>query len=272
VVPWRGRVDAPALMRSARQAVLLSIEPGRLVEMAPQGSHVAEGQVIYRLESIEVEHDVAKARAELEQALADEVAGKFNPERRRDQQAMAAQAAEAAATLAHAQSRAANLQFRAPFGGEVRDIPADLRVGDDIRRLERLGVLVSPAASVVEAYVAESDLDRVVPGAHARFIPIDGPSVPLVVSEVAGTSTQVLEVPELASVYGGAIPVRRSGSSSGPLVPDFAIYRVLLVGAEPLPPTVMRTAGEVVIEAPARSAIVTLYRRALAVLLREAAP
>jgi hypothetical protein len=93
----------------------------------------------------------------------------------------------------------------------------------------------------------------------------------LVVAEVARTSTLALEVSELASIHEGPIRVRRSGSS-GPLVPEAAVYRVLLTGAEPLTPTSSRIAGEVVIDAPARSIAVTLYRRAAAVLLREAAP
>jgi len=271
VIPWRGRVDAPALMRSERQAPLFSAEPGRLISMVAQNARVTEGQIIYRLESIEIAHSVAAARAQLDQAQADQTAGTFNPDRRRDQQTIFAKAAEAAAALAHAETRAENLEFRAPFAGEVKDIPAGLQIGDHVRRLERLGVLVSATTSVVEAYVAEADLDRVVPGAHARFIPVDGPSFNLVVSEIASTSTRSLEVAELASIYEGPIAVRRPDASSG-LIPEAAIYRVLLTGESPLPASASRIAGEVVIDAPARSALMTVYRRAAAVLLREATP
>lgn len=54
-------------------------------------------------------------------------------------------------------------------------------------------------------------------------------------------------------------------------MPKAAVYRVLLTGAEPLPPTTSQIVGEVVIAAPARSVAMALYRRAVAVLLREAA-
>jgi putative peptide zinc metalloprotease protein len=270
VVPWRGRIDAPALLRAERQILLLTSEPGRLAYRLPSGAHVAEGEVIYRLESIELEHDVAAARARLEQVQAQNTAGSFNPDRRRDQQTNLARAAEAAAALAHAEQRSASLEIRAPFAGQLRDVPEGLRLGDYVRRLERLSVLVSEGA-VVEAYVAESDLERVRVGAAARFIPVDGPALSLVVAEVAHTSTRALEVAELASTHEGPIPVRRSGSS-GPLVPDAAVYRVLLTGAAALPVASSRTVGEVVIDAPARSFVVALYRRAVAVLLREATP
>jgi putative peptide zinc metalloprotease protein len=271
-VPWRGRVDAPALLRSERQVVLLSAEPGRLVYGLPRDAHVADGEVIYRLESIEVQHDVASARARLEQAQGQQTAGSFNPERRREQQTNVARVAEAAAALADAELRQANLEIRAPFKGELRDVPEGLRPGDDIRRLERLGVLVSGRSSVIEAYVAESDLERVRPGAAARFLPVDGPALSLVVAEVARTSTRTLDVPELGSVNEGPIPVRRAPASSTVLVPDVAIYRVTLVGTESLPPVNSRVMGEVVIDAPPRSAIAALYNRAVAVVLREAMP
>jgi putative peptide zinc metalloprotease protein len=164
-------------------------------------------------------------------------------------------------------SRAESLLIRAPFKGEIRDIPTYLRVGDDLRRSEPLGVLVALGPPIVEAYVAEADLDRVALGAKATFIPVDGETLQLVVAEVARTSTRILDVPELASVHDGPIAVRRT--SSGALVPDRAIYRVVLTSPAPLAAATIRTAGHVVIEAPVRSAADLVYRRALAPILRE---
>lgn len=269
-VPWRGRVDAPALLRSERQIALLTAEPGRLIYRLPLGSHVREGELIYRLESIELEHDVTAARARLEQAQAQQSAGVFNPERRREQQTNLAKAAEASAALARAELRMASLEIRAPFTGELRDVPEALRLGDDVRRLERLGTLVSPERTLVEAYISEADFERVRLEAHAKFITIDGPTLALEVVDVARTSTRVLDVPELASIYGGPVAVRRNGSS-GPMVPEAAIYRVLLAPSTGLASN-SRSSGEVVIEAPSRSILLSLWRRAVAVVLREATP
>jgi hypothetical protein len=151
----------------------------------------------------------------------------------------------------------------------MRDIPPALRVGDDIRRLELLGVLVSSDASFVEAYVGEPDLDRVAPGARASFILVDGETLPLVVSEVAHVSTRALEVPELASTNAGPIPVRHGPSNT--VVPDRAIYRVILTGDGSLPAAASRRAGRVAIEAPTRSIAAVIYRRTVALILRESA-
>lgn len=269
-VPWRGKVEAPGLRRAERQATLLSSEPGRLTWRVADEAWVKEGEVMFRLESMEVEHAIRSARAQYDAAQADQTAGVFNPGRRGDTQTAGARVAEAAAALVRAQARAQSLQILAPFAGIVRDVPSGLGPGDDIRRLERLGVLVTGGASVVEAYVAEADLDRVAPGAHAVFIPVDGETVALKVAEMAHVSTQALEVPELASIHGGPVPVRRK--EGGALVPDGAIYRVMLAGEKPLPGTPERIVGSVVIDAPARSVLSVVYHRAVAVLMREASP
>ena len=270
LVPWRGRIDAPALLRAERQAVLLAAEPGRLTARVAENARVVEGEVIFRMESVEIDHDIAAARAQLEVAQAEQTAGTYNPERRRTQQAAFAKTSEAAAALARSESRAGSLQVTAPFAGEVRDIPPDLRLGAEIRRLERLGVLVAADSSVVEAFVSEADLDRVRLGATARFVQVDGDTLSLKVSEVARGSTRVLEVGELASTHEGPIAVRKGPQNT--LVPEHALYRVMLVGDRPLGTTKSRTVGTVVIDAPARSFADMIYRRAVALFLREASP
>ncbi len=270
LMPWRGKVDAPALLRAERQVVLLAAEPGRLVELVRQGQKVEEGDVLFRMESAEIEHDIAAARAQLEAAQAEQTAGTYNPERRRAQQATLARTSEAAAALARSESRAALMRVTAPFAGVVSDIPADLRPGTEVRRLERLGVLVADSASIVEAFVSEADLDRVSTGATARFVPVDGPTLTLTVNEIAHASTRVLEVPELASTHEGPIAVRKGAQNS--LVPEQALYRVILAGERPLEPTRSRTVGTVVIDAQPRSLADIVYRRAVALFLREASP
>jgi putative peptide zinc metalloprotease protein len=156
---------------------------------------------------------------------------------------------------------------RAPFAGELKDVPPDLRIGDDIRRLERLGILIASTVAVVEAYVTEADLDRVRTGASTRLIPLDGRTLPLVVSEVAHVSTRALDVPELASTNEGPIAVRRG--TGGILVPERAIYRVILTTSDPSAETTSRLAGRVVIEAAPRSFIDILYRKTVALVIRE---
>jgi putative peptide zinc metalloprotease protein len=250
--------------------VLMAAEPGRLVEMVAEKARVTEGQILFRMDSVEIDHDIAAARAQLEAAQAEQTAGTYNPERRRAQQAAFARTSEASAALARSESRAGSLEVTAPFAGEVRDIPPDLRVGAQIRRLERLGVLVAADSSIVEAFVSEADLDRIRLGAAARFVQVDGDTLDLEVTEVAHASTRALEVIELASTHEGPIAVRKGPQNT--LVPEHALYRVLLTGKRPLGTTTSRAVGTVVIDAPPRSLADIVYRRAVALFLREASP
>lgn len=269
VVPWRGRVDAPGVLRAARQATLYTVEPGRLVKLTENGARVAAGAVLFTLESADIDHVLRTSAAQLAGAQADLASRSFDPERRRAQQAAMAMASAAAATLAHAEARAADLAVLAPFAGVMTDVPAWLRRGDDLKRLEPLGVLIDPMAPIVEAYVAEADLDRVLPGAKAVFLREDGPRVELLVRDIERVSTRLLEAPELASPNGGELPTRKD--ARGGNVPEHAVYRVQLTFAGAPPVVTRRIAGHVVIEAPAESLARATYRRAVAVLRRESA-
>src|SRR5262249_54010646 len=77
-VPWRGRVDAPGLLRAEQQFNLLAVEPGRLVAMAGENERVAQGAVLFRLESVEIERAVKQATAQLETAQAGLSTGAFD--------------------------------------------------------------------------------------------------------------------------------------------------------------------------------------------------
>ena len=226
LAPWRGRIDAPGLLRAERQATLYANEAGRLAAAPVQGQRLAAGEAAFTLVSPEVDHALKRASAELDAAQADLAAQSFDAERRRTQPVSLAAVSEAAASLSHAQARAAALSVRAPFAGVLTDIPPGIATGTDVRRLEPLGILIDPSGMVVEAYVAEADLPRLAVGARARFVQPYGGSLPLRVTAIASASTRTLEPPELASVHGGPIAVRRD--AKGELAPEQAVYRVLL--------------------------------------------
>lgn len=269
VVPWRGRVDAPGLLRAARQATLYTNEPGRLLSVTETGARVQAGATLFKLESAEIDHALRSAAAQLAGAQADLASRSFDAERRRAQQAAMATASEAAASLAHAETRALDLVVRAPFDGVISDVPKGLRRGDDLRRLEPLGVLIDDSAALVDAYVGEADLDRVRLGANATFLREDGARLRLQVHDIDRVSTRQLDAQELASPNGGTLPARKD--AHGTLVPEHAVYRVQLTVVDSAAPVQRRLAGQVVIEAPAESLVRATYRRAVAVLWRESA-
>jgi putative peptide zinc metalloprotease protein len=267
VVPWRREVSAPALMRAAKQATLYVAEPGRLVEQTGNGAAVAAGQPVFELESPTVEYHKATALAALAGVQSRMKGQAFDPEQA-DMIAVGEQELQGAiAAVDQVSAQEALLTVRAPFAGVITDVPP-MRDGEWLPRREALAMLIDPSSAAVEAFVGEADLPRVHPGAHARFFPENGDSpIDLVVSSVETTSARVLDVNELASVYGGGVAVRKGADNK--LIPETAVYRAVLVPQDPGVKAWRRLRGEVDIEGDRASLLGQIYRRAVAVLISE---
>ncbi|MGN6233714.1 MAG: HlyD family efflux transporter periplasmic adaptor subunit [Trinickia sp.] len=267
VVPWRREVSAPALMRAAKQATLYVAEPGQLVAQTANGTRVAAGQPIFELASPTVAYRKATALAALAGVQSRMKGQAFDPEQA-DMIAVGEQELQGAiAAVDQVAAQEALLTVRAPFAGVVTDVPP-MRDGEWLPRREALAMLIDPSSAAVDAFVGEADLPRVHPGAHARFFPENGdPPVDLVVSSVQTTSARVLDVTELASVYGGGVAVRKGADNK--LIPETAVYRAVLVPRDSGVKAWRRLRGEVDIEGDRASLLGQIYRRAVAVLISE---
>ncbi len=83
LAPWDGHVDAPALLRADRQATLYAAEPGRLAIMSATGRRVEAGEVLFALDSADIDHRRRVAAAQLAGLRARLVNQAFDPERAR---------------------------------------------------------------------------------------------------------------------------------------------------------------------------------------------
>lgn len=270
--PWRTSVSAPALLRAERQVVLFTATPGRLMLTTPNATRVAAGQVLFTLDSPDMAYQRNDAVARVLGIRAQLAGQAFDPVGARDLPIAWTELESAMAELRSAEATASLLTTRAPFAGELMDVPRGLVPGTWLPRHEPLGVLVDPHSAVVEAEVDESDIARVHPGEAATFSPDNGSArIPLVVRSVGAGALGTLDEPELASIYGGGVAVRRE--PDGRLVPETAVYRVLLdlAGDTPHAATELRR-GTVRIAGDAVSPIARIWRRVAAVVLREAGP
>ncbi|MGC2856222.1 HlyD family efflux transporter periplasmic adaptor subunit [Novispirillum sp. DQ9] len=270
VIPWQGSVPAPAVWRAERQARLFTAQAGQVAELpVPPGLAVAEGAVLLRLASPDLDHAVAQGARRLE-ALEWQVRmqGLDAGLRERSQVSVRELAAEGAAQAGRlAEQR--QLEVRAPFAGMVVEVAEPLAPGQWLAARQAVAVLVNPAAGVLEAFVEEGDLGRVGAGAWASFHP-DDPARPVLrarVLAVDAAATRVLAEPTLASVHGGPIAVREG--QDGALVPETPVYRVLLVPDQPLPAPLQVQRGLARIDADQASLAGRAVRFALAILIRE---
>jgi len=283
-IPWHTRIQAPALGRAAQQAQLLSPTGAQLQRLlVTPGQHVTQGQPLFELHAPDLAHELDTLQSRI--AL---LRWQRDFQGIRHDTAIAVPAAQR--ELEAAENRLSvlvrqqqQLTLTAPFTGVLMDLAAPLAQGEWLASGEWLGTLANPDAWLVEAYIAESDLQRLQIGNPARFLP-ENPhqsAWEMRVLEVSATATRRLRsAPELASPHGGGIaavraPPSQRGNSpdeEGDWMPEQAVYRVLLEPVAAMTTTAARqqvVRGTALIEGDSESFLRRAWRQISAVLVRE---
>ena len=188
-------LTASGYVVARRKAVVSAKIQGRLSELrVEEGSVVREGEILAKLESLDYEASVARARAAVQRAEAD--LGEYRRQLRlsedlarqkivsEDQREAAAsrvkiaeaQVAQAAADQAFAEAQLQNTVIRAPFGGvvvkkmaEVGESVAPIPPGVNISTSSGAIVALADLATLeVEADVAEANVAKVAGGQPAE--------------------------------------------------------------------------------------------------------
>ena len=272
-LPWSGHVEAPALLRAEQQALLLTPVGARLqaIKVEP-GQPVGAGQTVLSLQAPDLEHELASLEREIE-LLHRQSSLQLRAAEDAARQAVAQQelqvALERRETL---RRRLGLLQVRAPFAGALVDLAQPLQEGEWLPAGEWLATVAGTDGELIEAFVGESDRERLRVGGEAWFLPEDPgrPRRHLVIEDIGQTAVRKLtSAPELASVYQGSIASQFDEQRIA--VPEQALYRVLLRpqdGGTAVPQTLRGTAS---ITAEARSPLLQAWRWTMAVLIRESA-
>lgn len=271
IVPWRSAVEAPALLRSSREDKVFAPQQGtRIAKLnVHDGDTVAKGAPLIELESPDLMFKLEQARTDIAvlqwQLATQGVAPDLLAHSR---------VAEHEYEAAYAQYRvfaddAERLHVTAPIAGRVVDVADDLRPGLWIAPKTPLLSVVAAGEAKIEAYVFESDLRRIAVGDEATFYADGGflSALEARITAIDRANTRLLPEAYLASGFGGGIPVRET--RQGELVPERAVYRIVLApehGAE-APPRVLR--GRLAIKGSAESLAARAWRSVLAVLVRE---
>ncbi|HEX7968850.1 MAG TPA: site-2 protease family protein [Stellaceae bacterium] len=270
-VPWRSAVEAPALFRSAHEEKVFAPEQGTRIAAISlrEGATVAKGDLLIELESPDLTFKMEQAQTDIAvlqwqiqtQGVAPDLLAR-------------SRVAEHEYEAAYAQYRtyadaAARLHVTSPLAGRVVDVADDLRPGLWVAPKTRLLSVVDVGQGEIDAYVYESDLHRIAVGNAATFYPDSGflSALKARVTAIDRANTRVLPEAYLASRFGGAIPVRET--RQGELVPERAVYRIVLEPehATDAPPRVLR--GRLVIKGSTESLAARAWRSVLAVLVRE---
>ena len=279
--PVTATVAVPAVWQAREFTTVFAPAPAQ-IEAVPirAGVRVAAGQPLFRLTAPELDSRLSRADLRID-LLRVRIARQKAAREGLDQvRVLEEELAAVQAEKRGLEENRARLTISAPFDGRVTDLADGLIPGRWVAPSLPLALLVAPDAGELIGYVAEADLDRVAAGAAARFFPDDPALPPLAaqVKEITPVNAATLDVPALASVFGGAVAVRdpiasatRMPRGAEALVPSEAVYRVRVVfdGDAGLtgPPRLVR--GVVRIDAEARSLAGRFWRTALSVIIRE---
>ncbi|BAL97160.1 peptidase M50 family protein [Rubrivivax gelatinosus IL144] len=257
LLPWRGGVQAPAVLSHGEQQALYAAETARQRGAAvAEGSRVAAGQLLMRLQSPELEQRLEAAA--LQEALLRWQVEQQPLDSRLQQEGQALHQRWQAAReeVAGLRRQREQLAVRAPFAGTVVTAHPMLADGTWFTRGEKLFQIVGDGDTLkVEAFVGESDYARLrregPQRAGARFV-ADLPefgSVRCTALQLESVNLRSLPQPYLASVYGGPINSVRDGAELRPLG---ATYRARLTQCEARP-LARELPGRVRLEGAARS-------------------
>jgi len=267
-VPWRGTVAAPALLRAAAQAELFVPVGAQLRErLVAEGQRVEAGQPLFRFGSPDLEHRIAQTEREIAQLRWQASLRGGDAELLRRSRVVQRELAGALATQDGLLAEQALMTVAAPIAGTVTDLASPLAVGEWLARDVPLGMVADRDTAQIVAYVAESDLGRIAPGAAALFVP-DEPEAerrPARVAAIDDAGIRQLADPLLASIHGGPLPTRTGPNQE--LVPEGSYYRVVLTVDGPAPARQLR--GRLFLDGEAQSFAVRLWRAAVAVVVRE---
>lgn len=247
-LPWRSSIDVPAIVEPLNQTKVFAPVPGRIASVEVSvGDEVREGQSILALESPGVEEEIRRTGIEigvLELRLQRVAASTEDLE---NLQVLQQRLQENQTKLSALNDLREQLVLRSPINGTVVELADSLHPGRWINEELPVAFIIDPTELILKGVVRESDLGRVAPAYIARFVPDDvtRAGIDAHVIEVQHSNLAHLDLPYLASVYGGDVAVRQDGQ--GNLVPETSVYRLALSvdGEHPNPDSVIRGVAQI---------------------------
>lgn len=268
--PWQGKISAPALWRAQEHGRVYVPQSARVAQIATSvGQQVARGDTLFLLESPDLDQEIEQGERRIANLRwAVDFQGVHAGLQERSRVTWQELEAEISAQQGRLREREL-LNVRSPLDGVVVERMEPLQVGDWLGANELLAVVITPETATLEAYVRESDLRRVTPGARGTFYPEDvgRAAFAVWVEAMDAAGTRALAEPWMGSMHGGEIAVRQS--SDGVYVPEIPVYRLLLEPAQAAPAPAMILRGVVRLESAPESLAARLWRRAAGILIRE---
>jgi putative peptide zinc metalloprotease protein len=270
ILPWSTQVSIPAVLEGSDPIRIYPLRAGRIAALSARvGQRVSAGDMLVSLTSPDLEHERAIALAQRNAVTLRLNRQSADREDLDLRQVLESQRLAMDEKLTGLDQQLRDLEVRAEADGVVAEINPNLNVGQWIGAKEEIALLDASKATRAMGYVPEDDLWRLQTGRKGRFIPEDPLAQPLdlTLTDIAVTSSNAIDLTELAAPNGGKIDVHPDGRRG--LIPTAAQFLVTMSvsGATGPPPT--RTTGTVILTADPESWLSGTWRHILKVLVRE---
>ena len=271
-LPLDRDVRAPGVVGAEQSQALYAVAAARVVAVpVVSGAPVAAGQVLVELDSPDLKHQLTLAMSHVSSLRAQLDRQPFDEKLREEGAALHERWATALADVAGLETEVAELTVRAPFAGRAVDVNEGLAPGSWVGVHERLLHVIGGAAGKGEVLVKESELARLDRSGSGRvtFMAERGEQRPVAcrLGAVDRINLAVLDVPYLASTYGG--PVRVQPDAAGALIPVETLFRARLVDCRTGSAPDQELRGTAHLAGDPTSAAGTLVRHAIFALQRE---
>lgn len=267
-IPWSSSIYVPGVLTSANYATLFSSESAQVISMdIKPGQQVIKDQVLMVLKSPKLEKEIELTRKQLDLL---EIRAKRAVSYAQDQEDLTVileQIAVESTKLAGLEKEQARLTLRAPFQGVISEVAADLHPNQWINQGTPICLIVDPMFAEIKGVIAEHELDRIELGKQAQFFPenLELSELTASINRIDWGNIQSLDLPYLASKFGGSVAVK---DHSAMLVPKASVYAIYLDNiAATVPQQEVR--GDILIEGKPISLARRFLERAASVLMRE---
>lgn len=272
-LPSQDSVEIPAVLHAQNYSRIFPPAAGRVDEISVSaGQHVNAGDVLFRISSPSLEHDINAARLKV-RAL-KEIKGRqeanlslTNKWLTRDEDISTEEQ-----KLSGLLKQEDKLIVRAAFSGTVQDIDHSLHTGQWVAASHLLAVLADTQTLILSGYVDEEDHGRITEGASGYFYPEASPLAryPVALIQVETTNSTEIFWPELSAAFGGPLP--SDESQKGMSVSRYPLYPVKFAMAGDgniIAPFPFVARGAVKLPGKPESVVKLLIKRGISIIQQE---
>ncbi len=227
--PWNSHIYIPGVLTSSTYTSIYPSEPAQIISIdAKRGKKVEKDQILMILKSPLLEQEINLTRNQLQFYKLRALRAVTNSRDKDDLTVIMEQIAAEASKLEGLTKRQAKLTLRAPFAGVVAEMDDSLHINQWINDDNPVFFIIDPDAAEIKGAAPAIAISRIDEKQNAIFYPEDPmlPKLTASIYRIDRGNIKTLELPYLASHYGGDIAVKIH--HNGNLVPETAAYTILL--------------------------------------------